>query len=273
MSLFTTLSEPTVRLLAFVGIFGAMALLELARPRRPLSAARSHRWMTNLSIVALGIATVRAFGFIAPSLLAVGAATVAHAHGWGVLNWIALPGWASLIVALVCLDFAIWLQHVASHRIAVLWRLHQVHHADVDIDATTALRFHPIEIGLSMLYKSVWVLLLGPSALAVVLFEIILNSCAIFNHANVALPAWLDRILRAVIVTPDMHRVHHSVSGREYNSNFGFNLSIWDRLFRTYTDQPERGHTGMTIGLPTYQSTEPTELGWSLRLPFMSRRR
>ena len=166
------------------------------------------------------------------------------------------------------LDFAIWLQHLGSHTIPALWRIHRVHHADVDIDVTTALRFHPVEIGLSMLYKVVWVLLLGPPAGAVVLFEVILNGGAMFNHANFALPARLDRALRALVVTPDMHRVHHSVIPGEHHSNYGFNLSIWDRSFRTYTAQPEKGHLAMTIGLADFQSDRPSQLGWSLGLPF-----
>jgi sterol desaturase/sphingolipid hydroxylase (fatty acid hydroxylase superfamily) len=171
----------------------------------------------------------------------------------------------------IVLDFAIWVQHVLSHQIPVLWRLHRVHHADVDFDVTTALRFHPVEIGLSMLYKVLWVLVLGPTALAVLIFEILLNACAMFSHSNVDVPKGLDRVLRTVLVTPDMHRVHHSVLANEHNANFGFNLSIWDRLFGTYTPEPQGGHHGMTIGLPAYQSEQPTHLAWSLRLPFMRR--
>jgi sterol desaturase/sphingolipid hydroxylase (fatty acid hydroxylase superfamily) len=172
------------------------------------------------------------------------------------------------VLALLILDLAIWFQHYVSHKVPVFWRLHQVHHADVDIDVSTAIRFHPVEIALSMLWKIALVFAFGPSAVAVVVFEVILNGCAMFNHANIALPAWLDRVLRIFIVTPDMHRVHHSVIRREHDSNFGFNLSIWDRLFGTYTPQPEKGHEAMTIGLSNYQSTNPTKLLWSLLLPF-----
>jgi sterol desaturase/sphingolipid hydroxylase (fatty acid hydroxylase superfamily) len=171
-------------------------------------------------------------------------------------------------VAVLVLDLAIWGQHWASHKVPLFWRLHQVHHADRDIDVTTAVRFHPVEIALSMLWKIVVVVPLGAPPLAVFLFEVILNACAMFNHANIALPQWLDRILRLLVVTPDMHRVHHSVLRREHNTNYGFNLSVWDRLFRTYTAQPEGGHQGMTIGLPPYQSEAPTRFGWSLWLPF-----
>jgi sterol desaturase/sphingolipid hydroxylase (fatty acid hydroxylase superfamily) len=172
------------------------------------------------------------------------------------------------VVALLALDLAIWAQHLVSHKVPLFWRLHQVHHADRDIDVTTAIRFHPIEIGLSMLWKIVVVLVIGASPLAVFLFEVILNGCAMFNHANLALPRSLDGILRLIIVTPDMHRVHHSVLRREHDSNYGFNLSIWDRLFRTYTAQPEGGHQGMTIGLPPYQNLNPSRFDWSLLLPF-----
>ena len=207
---------------------------------------------------------------IAQPLIAVGAAMLAEIHGIGLLHFVVWPVWLEIALAVIVLDFAIWLQHVASHRIPMLWRLHRMHHADVDIDVTTALRFHPIEIGLSMLYKVVWVFLLGPSTLAVMLFEIVLNGCAMFNHANVALPERLDRILRPLAVTPDMHRIHHSVIEREHHSNFGFNLSIWDRAFGTYTVEPTNGHAGMRIGLPAYQSDAPTRLGWNLWLPFGS---
>ena len=265
---FGPFSEATLRLSAFVGIFLTMALLEHWAPRRRLTAPKLRRWTTNLSIVGLGMAVGRGLGLLALPLTAVGAASLADAHGWGLLHQVALPAWLEVVVTLVVLDFAVWLQHLASHRVPALWRIHRVHHADVDIDVTTALRFHPVEIGLSMLYKAVWVLLLGPPAAGVVLFEIILNGGAMFNHANLALPAGLDRPLRALIVTPDMHRVHHSVLAREHDSNYGFNLSIWDRAFGTYTAQPEEGHGAMTIGLADFQSGQPSEIMWSLGLPF-----
>jgi sterol desaturase/sphingolipid hydroxylase (fatty acid hydroxylase superfamily) len=178
------------------------------------------------------------------------------------------PDWIKILIALVMLDLAIWAQHLASHKIPVLWRLHQVHHADRDIDVTTAIRFHPVEIGLSMLWKMAVVIPLGASPLAVFLFEVILNGCAMFNHANIGLPRLLDWVLRLAIVTPDMHRVHHSVLRPEHDSNYGFNLSVWDRLFGTYTAQPKDGHLGMRIGLNPYQTTAPTHFGWSLWLPF-----
>jgi sterol desaturase/sphingolipid hydroxylase (fatty acid hydroxylase superfamily) len=196
------------------------------------------------------------------------AAAWSEARGIGLLNLVNLPGWLEAALAVVVLDFAIWLQHLLAHRIEALWLFHRMHHADVDFDVTTALRFHPVEIGLSMIYKVVWVIALGASPVAVLIFEVVLNGLAMFNHANVALPERVDRVLRQLVVTPDMHRVHHSVIAREHHSNFGFNLSVWDRMFRTYNAQPAAGHEAMTIGLQAWQSEAPARLGWSLRLPF-----
>lgn len=256
----------------FAAAFGIMAVAETIWPRRRRIFSRLARWPANLTIIGLGIVAVRllaaAAQYLAIPLVAAGAAVLAERNGWGLLNWIATPAWLEFFIAVVALDFAIWLQHLLSHRISGLWLFHRMHHADRDFDVTTALRFHPIEIGLSMLYKVVWVIALGASVPAVVAFEIILNALAIFNHANVSLPLGMDRVLRSVIVTPDMHRVHHSVLPREHHANFGFNLSIWDRLFATYVGQPSAGHDGMTIGLAPYQSSAPTRLGWSLALPF-----
>jgi sterol desaturase/sphingolipid hydroxylase (fatty acid hydroxylase superfamily) len=248
-----------------------MALIELLWPKRKLMVSKRKRWLTNLGISVTGtllLWLLRLMSVLAVPVAAIAAAFYAETHQIGLLNQVAWPAWVKLTIALVVLDLAIWAQHLASHKIPLLWRLHQVHHADRDIDVTTAVRFHPIEIGLSMLWKIVVVVPLGASPFSVFLFEVILNACAMFNHANIALPQWLDRIVRLFIVTPDMHRVHHSVLRREHDSNYGFNLSIWDRLFRTYTAQPEAGHQGMTIGLNPYQSTAPTRFGWSLWLPF-----
>ena len=275
MQVFGTISEPVLRLSVFAAEFIIMAALELAIPKRDLSAPKTRRWFTNLAIVGIDSLIVRAMA-LAPQLLgaiivplaAVATAIWAEERGIGLFNWLDLPGWFEVIAAIVIFDFAIWLQHVASHKIPMFWRLHQVHHADVDIDLTTGIRFHPVEIALSMLYKMVWVVVLGPAPVAVLLFEVILNAGAMFSHANIALPGWLDRRLRTLVVTPDMHRVHHSIIRREHDSNYGFNLSIWDRLFGTYLDQPSKGHTGMTIGLSSYQSKEPAKLSWSLLLPF-----
>jgi len=262
-------NDGLVRLAVFLGVFLVMALIELAMPKRTLIAPKGRRWITNVGISITGTVLVRLMAMLAVPLAAVAAAAFAEAHGIGLLNQLGWPYWFKIVAALLVLDLAIWAQHLASHRIPVLWRLHQVHHADRDIDVTTAVRFHPVEIGLSMLWKIVVVLAIGAAPIAVFLFEVILNACAMFNHANIALPSWLDRVLRLFIVTPDMHRVHHSVLFREHNTNYGFNLSLWDRLFRTYTAQPEGGHQGMTIGLAPYQSEAPTGFGWSIVLPFV----
>jgi sterol desaturase/sphingolipid hydroxylase (fatty acid hydroxylase superfamily) len=261
-------SDGAIRLAVFVSVFLVMALIELAAPKRTLVAPKGRRWLTNLGISVTGTLLLRLMAMLAVPLAAVAAAAYAEAHRIGLLNQVDWPEWLKLSIALVVLDLAIWAQHLASHKIPLLWRLHRVHHADRDIDVTTAVRFHPVEIGLSMLWKIAVVLALGASPLAVFLFEVILNACAMFNHANIALPSWLDGSLRLLIVTPDMHRVHHSVLHREHDANYGFNLSLWDRLFRTYVAEPEGGHQGMTIGLAPYQTEAPTRFGWSLALPF-----
>jgi sterol desaturase/sphingolipid hydroxylase (fatty acid hydroxylase superfamily) len=264
-------SDGAIRLAVFASVFLVMALFELAAPKRRLIAPKGRRWLTNLGISVTGTVLIRLMAMLAVPLAAIAAASYAETHGIGLLNQLDWPEWLKITVALLVLDLAIWAQHLASHKIPLFWRLHRVHHADRDIDVTTAVRFHPIEIGLSMLWKIAVVMAIGAAPLAVFLFEVILNACAMFNHANIALPAWLDRPLRLLIVTPDMHRVHHSVLWREHDSNYGFNLSVWDRLFRTYTAEPEGGHQGMTIGLTPYQSEAPTRFGWSLLLPFAQR--
>ena len=261
-------SDGMIRLAVFFGVFVVMALIELAWPKRGLSVSKGKRWLTNLGISVTASLVLRLMAMLTVPVAAIAAAFYAQAHGIGLLNNVAWPEWLKIVVALLALDLAIWAQHLVSHKVPLFWRLHQVHHADRDIDVTTAVRFHPVEIALSMLWKIVVVVPLGASPFAVFLFEVILNACAMFNHANIALPAWLDGVLRLFVVTPDMHRVHHSVIRREHDSNYGFNLSLWDRLFRTYTAQPEAGHQGMTIGLTPYQSEAPTRFGWSLWLPF-----
>ena len=257
-------SEGPLRLILFIGIFAVMALSEAALPRRERSRGRGHRWFTNLGIAVVGTLAVRLVFPVA----AVGIAVIAEGRGWGLFNTIAWPGWLEGLIAFLVLDFAIYVQHVASHKIPILWRLHRVHHADPEIDVTTGIRFHPVEIVLSMGYKVLVVIALGAPAAAVFVFEVVLNGCALFNHANVRIPKGIDAIVRLLIVTPDMHRVHHSTIGRETDSNYGFNLSVWDRLFATYIAQPERGHLGMTIGLAQFPGDPPTHLGWSLALPF-----
>jgi sterol desaturase/sphingolipid hydroxylase (fatty acid hydroxylase superfamily) len=261
-------SDGAIRLAVFASVFLVMALIELAAPKRRLIAPKGRRWLTNLGISVTGTVLIRLMAMLAVPLAAIAAASYAEAHRIGLLNQLDWPEWLKIAVALLVLDLAIWAQHLASHKIPLFWRLHRVHHADRDIDVTTAVRFHPIEIGLSMLWKIAVVMAIGAAPLAVFLFEVILNACAMFNHANIALPSWLERPLRLLVVTPDMHRVHHSVLWREHDSNYGFNLSVWDRLFRTYTAEPEGGHQGMTIGLTPYQSEAPTRFGWSLLLPF-----
>jgi sterol desaturase/sphingolipid hydroxylase (fatty acid hydroxylase superfamily) len=261
-------SDGLIRLAIFASVFLAMALIELLWPKRRLVASKRKRWLTNLGISVAGTLLLRLMAMLAVPLAAIAAAYYAAQNGIGLLNQVDWPEWLKVLTALLVLDLAIWVQHWASHKVPVLWRLHQVHHADRDIDVTTAVRFHPVEIGLSMLWKIAVVVPLGASPLSGFLFEVILNGCAMFNHANIALPLWLDRILRLFVVTPDMHRVHHSVLRREHDTNFGFNLSLWDRLFRTYTPQPEGGHQGMKIGLTPYQNDAPTRFGWSLWLPF-----
>jgi len=268
MEIFGNVSEGAVRFTVFASVLVAMALLEALWPRRELTAPKKRRWLTNLTIVGIDTLIVRLMGALAIPLAAVATAIYAESQGWGLFNLLDWPFWLEVAVAILILDLAIWFQHYVSHQVPMLWRFHQMHHADLDIDVSTAIRFHPVEIALSMIWKIVCVLLLGPAALAVVLFEILLNASAMFNHANLAMPRWLDRTLRTVIVTPDMHRVHHSTQYREHNTNYGFALSIWDRMFRTYTDQPEGGHEGMRIGLEPYQNEGPTGLLWSLTLPF-----
>jgi sterol desaturase/sphingolipid hydroxylase (fatty acid hydroxylase superfamily) len=261
-------SDGLIRLLAFAAVFLLMAAIELIRPKRRLSVSKPRRWLTNLGIAGVDTLVLRLMAALTVPVAAVAAAFFAKERGLGLLNQVDWPYWVKLVIALLALDLAIWFQHLVSHKVPVFWRLHQVHHADRDIDVTTAVRFHPVEIALSMLWKVVVVIPLGASPFAVFLFEVILNACAMFNHANIALPAWLDRALRLFIVTPDMHRVHHSVLRNEHDRNYGFNLSLWDRLFKTYLAQPKAGHQGMTIGLPPYQSEAPTRLVWSLWLPF-----
>ena len=252
-------SEPAIRLACFAGVLIVMAMFEIIAPRRDLVLSKAKRWFTNLTVVAVDTAVL----WVLFPMLAIGIAELAAARGWGLLAWTDLPVWLEIVIAVILLDLAIYGQHVASHKVPILWRVHKVHHADRDIDVTTGLRFHPIEICLSMLYKFVVIIALGAPALGVFIFEVVLNGTAMFNHSNVKLPGALDRIVRAVLVTPDMHRVHHSIIRREHDTNYGFSLSIWDRLFRTYTDQPSLGHDGMTIGLAEYQTEKarPARLG------------
>lgn len=260
-------TEATIRLGFFLGVFALFAGLEALAPRRARSFSRARRWTTNLALTVIDSLTLRLLAITLPAL-AVGAAADAAAQGWGLFNRLAWPAWLEFGLTILLFDFAIWAQHLITHKVPVLWRFHRVHHADRDFDVTTAVRFHPVEIAASMGLKIGLIYLLGPPALAILCFEILLNATALFNHANLRLPAWLDAALRLLIVTPDMHRVHHSVFRHEHDSNYGFALSVWDRIFRTYRPQPEAGHSDMTVGLQ-WQDERPTRLGWSLWLPFL----
>lgn len=256
--------EGTIRLSAFLGVLALMMLWEWRSPARPLQHARWLRWSSNLGIVVINTAILR---FLLP-VLAVGTALWAEQQHWGLLNQIDWPDWVKVLMAFLLLDLAIYLQHVLVHAVPLFWRFHRMHHADLDYDTTTGLRFHPVEIIFSMGLKMLIILALGAPALAVILFEISLSAGAVFNHGNVHLPRWLEPWVRAVIVTPDMHRVHHSWIQKETDSNFGFGLSIWDRIFGTYRAQPAAGHDDMTIGIEIFRTEKDLYLHQLLIQPF-----
>jgi sterol desaturase/sphingolipid hydroxylase (fatty acid hydroxylase superfamily) len=260
------------RIMAFFGIFALMLVLQTIWPRRrnaaSISPAWSRRAANNLGLALLNSLLLRLLASAAIPFAAVAASLYAQENGWGLFNNIALAPALEIIAALILLDLAIYGQHVAAHLIPFLWRFHQVHHADEDFDVTTALRFHPGEIIISMLWKIILVFILGPSPLTVVLFEIILNGCAMFNHSNLHIPAPLDRVIRLFLVTPDMHRIHHSTIRREQDSNYGFNIPLWDRLFGTYIDQPAGKHGEMKIGLENQRHGRESNILWNLFLPF-----
>jgi sterol desaturase/sphingolipid hydroxylase (fatty acid hydroxylase superfamily) len=265
MEAFFVAHEPALRLFAFVAVLAVMASWEILAPRRSRSLSRRQRWPANLGIVALNTLIVR----LPLPAAAVGVALTAESHSWGLLHHAGIPAWAALVAGIVLLDLAIYLQHVMFHAVPALWRLHRMHHADLDIDVTTGARFHPVEIVLSIFIKFAVIVALGVPPAAVVLFEVLLNATSLFNHSNVRMPAALDRTLRWVVVTPDMHRVHHSIERDETDSNFGFNLSLWDRLFRTYRAQPRAGHDGMTIGIANFRDPAECEsLLGMLAIPF-----
>jgi len=259
-------SEGPIRLAVFAGVLLAVAAAERLWPRRRPSQPRPARWFANFAVVAIDTAVLR---LLFP-LLAVGVAMLAQENGWGLFNLLDLPFWLEVLLAVLVLDCLIYWQHRLFHTVPLLWRLHQMHHADLDFDVSTALRFHPLEIVLSMLIKIAAVALLGAAPLAVLVFEILLNALAMFNHGNVRLPLALDRRLRRVLVTPDFHRVHHSVRPEETNSNYGFNLAWWDYLFASYRPQPRDGHEAMSIGLSAYRGPVCSNLAWMLLLPFRS---
>ena len=261
-------NEINIRLGFFFGMFALVAIWEVIAPRRALTLSRLLRWSNNLGLVFFNSFILR---LLFPAA-AVGVTVFASEHGWGLLNYYQLPFLLAVILSVVAMDFIVYLQHVMVHAVPALWRLHRVHHADPDYDVTTGARFHTLEIILSMLIKFAVIIVLGPPVVAVVIFEVLLNATAMFNHGNIKLPLGLDRILRLFVVTPDMHRVHHSVEDDEANCNFGFSLPWWDRLFGTYRDQPRGGHEGMTIGIHHY--TDPKQVSWihgMLMLPFIGK--
>ena len=268
MTEFILHNEVAIRLGFFIGVLTIMALWEILAPRRALTTSKSWRWVSNLGIVFLNSFLLRLLFPVA----AVGLAAYATAHGWGLFNQFQAPFWVAVIASVVALDLAIYLQHVMFHAVPAFWRLHRMHHADLDFDVTTGARFHPIEIILSMLIKFAVIVVLGPPVVAVIVFEVLLNATAMFNHSNVRIPQPVDSFIRRLIVTPDMHRVHHSIEDHETNSNFGFNLSIWDRLFGTYKDQPDAGHLAMTIGIRDFRDPRQVDrLPGMLALPFIGK--
>ena len=244
-------TEPQLRLIVFLGVLVAMALWEVAAPRRRQEIPRVIRWTNNLGLVIIDTIVLR----LSFPILAVGLALIAQDRGWGLFNIIEAPAWVAVLGSIVVLDLVIYLQHVIFHAVPALWRLHRMHHADLEFDVTTGLRFHPVEILLSMGIKLAVVMALGPPAVAVLIFEVLLNATAMFNHSNIRLPMLVDRFLRLIVVTPDMHRVHHSVIPEETNSNFGFNLPWWDRLLGNYKAQPKAGHEEMLIGIEQFRTT------------------
>ena len=261
--------EAGVRVVAGVAVFGLMAVWETLASRRARTLARPQRWFANISLVAIDAVVIR---LLFPAA-AVGMAWAARDAGWGLFHRVALPGSTAMLLSIVLLDLTVYLQHVMFHALPALWRVHRVHHADLDVDVTTGLRFHPIEIVLSMLIKLAVVAMLGPPVLGVLLFEVLLNALAMFNHANARIPAPLDRVLRLFVVTPDMHRVHHSVEPFEHNTNFGFNLSCWDRLFGTYVAADAGGHEGMTLGLKRFRDPSGQRLWRMLLMPLDTKMR
>jgi sterol desaturase/sphingolipid hydroxylase (fatty acid hydroxylase superfamily) len=260
--------EAAIRIGSFVSLLLALATWEALAQRRKLTASKTARWFGNFALLAINSVAVR----LAFAVGIVGVASEAQAQQWGLFNNIDLPNWLEIVLAVVLLDFAIYLQHVLFHAVPLLWRLHMVHHADPDFDVTTGLRFHTLEIALSLGIKVVAVILLGAAPLAVLLFEVLLNATSMFSHSNVRMPAWIDSALRCFVVTPDMHRVHHSMIPQETNSNYGFNVPWWDYLLGTYRAQPRDGHEAMRIGLEKIPASQAVGLHWLLALPFVGER-
>ena len=263
-----TAHETAVRMGSFFGVLILMAVWEVLAPRRASTVSKIVRWGNNLGLVVFNSVLLR---LVFPTA-AVGVTIFASEHSWGLPNYVQLPSFAAVAISIVVMDFVIYFQHILMHAIPALWRLHRVHHADLDYDFTTGVRFHPLEIIVSMLIKFSAILILGPPVIAVLMFEVILNAMSMFNHGNVKLPAFLDRNLRLLIVTPDMHRIHHSVEEDESNQNFGFNLSLWDRFFGTYRKQPRAGHEEMVVGIQNYRGLrDVTSIQGLLLLPFRNK--
>ncbi len=259
----------TLRLLAFGGIFLILSVCEFFWPRKKLSQSKLLRWFTNLSMTTLDLVLVH---FLLGTL-AFATASWAQKHHLGFFNHFEIPSYFEILLSIILLDFVIYLQHIAFHKIPLCWRFHKVHHTDLDIDVTTGLRFHPLEIIVSLFIKMAAIVILGPSPLAVILFEIILNATSQFNHSNIHIPETMDQTLRMILVTPDMHRVHHSTTPLETNSNFGFSLPWWDHLWKTYRQEPHLPHVSMEIGLPQYRNSEKLNLLNLLRMPFNAEER
>ena len=260
-------NEAGIRLVPFLGVFLLVALAEHVWPRRALTVPKGQRWFCNCAMVVIDSVAVR----LALPLMPTGAAEMAGLNGWGLFNVLALPLWLKIVFAILALDLTIYLQHRAFHRVPLFWRFHRLHHTDLDLDVSSGNRFHPLEILISLLIKMGAVFVLGAPAIAIVAFEVLLNATSLFNHGNVNIPAGIDRWLRLILVTPDMHRVHHSVVQRETDSNFSFNLPWWDRMLGTYRDQPRDGHLGMTIGLTEFRDARRLGVGYLLMLPFRGR--
>jgi sterol desaturase/sphingolipid hydroxylase (fatty acid hydroxylase superfamily) len=263
MSDFILANEQAIRLLGFVLVLSLMVVWEILATRRHQIIKRRQRWPANLAIVVLGTLAVR---LLFP-MAAVGASSYASEQGWGLLNLVSMPSWMTVVLAIIALDLVIYFQHRIFHAVPWFWRLHRMHHADLEFDVTTGLRFHPLEIVLSMAIKMAVVVFIGAPVLAVVVFEVLLNATSLFNHGNIRLPQKIDRLVRLILVTPDMHRVHHSAIQRETDSNFGFSVPWWDRLFGTYRAQPEKGHLGMIIGIDDFRTQHDLRLDQMLIQP------
>ena len=259
--------EAAIRLFFFLGVFLLVALAEQLWPRRKLVASKGRRWFCNLSIAGIDSVAAR---LIIP-VMPLGMAEIATARGWGLFNILTVPRWLEIVMVILLLDLIIYLQHRSFHRIPFFWRFHRMHHTDLDLDVSSGNRFHPIEILFSLIIKLCAVAVLGAPAMAVVIFEVVLNASSLFNHGNLRIPVNVDRWLRLLVVTPDMHRVHHSIIPRETDSNFSFNFPWWDRLLDTYKDQPREGHLGMIIGLKEFRDEQKLGLGSLLMLPFRGR--